>query len=853
MKNPSENAPTAQDASHVNAPGSEQNRANAQPDTTTWPGMETFIEGLFGQWIGQGKGSVWTTALRDIEAAKNGGGAEWHGAPGTGDLRTRFPTMEADLYFSIGVMGPEETRRSNRGVIAQPLLIVDDIGTKIDRAKWDALFAAGCPRPTAEIETSPGNETWVWALAGDAAGAERWQDLALIRAYLVDAGLTDDVMDPARYIRLPGGRNSKPLYRPAGAGIEQSPAVRLKAWRLGSDGRVDVENLGEAIVGTPSGTSVMGRGQWRSAPKSASAQRLLTSAQIGTGAQDRTADLSKPEPIMRLAAELGMDPKQVRPGVVEALCPNIKAHTTRADTGFAFIGDGIMCCSHASCQGLATPDFREMMMEQYDMQQAGRAAMGLLAEGEARSAGEYLARASFEASGGLSDTAEAAAVAEAMAEQSRERAQEAQAQAITQTRAAIMGAPFAPVMAFAPRQIPPRAWLYGRVVIKGFLSMLVAPGGAGKSALALSEALAMATGRELLPGETPVRPLRVWMHNAEDDMDEMDRRLAGAMLHFDLSHTDLGGNLFMTSGRDMGLQLARMGRDGPEIAPGVVDALVERLTASKIDVLMLDPLGALHTLPENSNEAANLLSGALREVAHRAGVGLILLHHTSKGAAADMDAAGAGASRGASAFVDAARVVRQVVRMTDKEAARHGIAEADRRDYLRVENGKANLARAEGGRWLRMVDMPLGNGAGLWPHGDRVGVAERWTPPTAQPGTASDLARVQAALLTSPRAPRADHRSPEWIGWLVARVMGLDVGGPTLPKEDRTPDQNGALARVRNIVAGWIENGGLTVRTEPDPDTRKKHRFVFCGQAAVLMDADAGEGPADTDAEDDAE
>ncbi|WP_197646317.1 AAA family ATPase [Tabrizicola soli] len=426
------------------------------------------------------------------------------------------------------------------------------------------------------------------------------------------------------------------------------------------------------------------------------------------------------------------------------------------------------------------------------------------------------------------------------------------AQDAARISAVILSATFAPVASITGNRIPPRRWLYGRSVIAGFLSFLIAPGGAGKSALAMVRAVAMAAGRELLEGEKPVRPLRVWVHNAEDDLGEMERRLAATLQHFGMFHADLNDNLFMTSGRGMKLQLARTGRDGPEIVPGVVDALVERLVTTKLDVLILDPLGALHTLPENSNEAANLLSGALREVAHRADVAVVVLHHAGKAAAMDMDAAGAGASRGASAFVDAARVVEQVVRMTTDDAKNFGIAAADRRDYLRVENGKANLARAEGGRWLRMADVPLGNGVGLWPLGDRVGVVESWTPKPVT-GTPTDLARVQAALMASSRPLRADQRSPEWIGWKVAEVMGLNTGGPSTSKEDRTPDQATALARVRAIVAGWVQSGGLVERQELDADTRKKHRFVFIGQPAIVLDTDAVDSPSDKDGADDDE
>ena len=420
------------------------------------------------------------------------------------------------------------------------------------------------------------------------------------------------------------------------------------------------------------------------------------------------------------------------------------------------------------------------------------------------------------------------------------------AQAAADTRAAILAAPFAPVAPIAASQLAPRRWLYGRSAIAGFLSFLVAPGGAGKSALALAEAVATASGKELLAGEAPVRPLRVWMHNAEDDLPEMQRRLAATLQHFGLTYADLNDNLFMTSGRDLKLQLARTGKNGPEIVAGVVDALVERAVSAKLDVIVLDPLGALHTLPENSNEAANLLSGALREIAHRADVAVIVLHHTGKAAATDMDAAGAGASRGASAFVDAARVVRQVVRMSDREAARYGIAEADRRDYLRIENGKANLARAEGGRWLRMVDVGLGNGMGLWPLGDRVGVVERWTPPQALSGTASDLQSVQAAIAAAPNPPRVSPKSPDWAGYIVAAALGLKVGQHGVPLKDRTADEMAALTRVRGLLDGWLRDGGLVRLRARDPKARHEVEVVGIGRPAML--SEDGETP-DTDSD----
>ena len=242
------------------------------------------------------------------------------------------------------------------------------------------------------------------------------------------------------------------------------------------------------------------------------------------------------------------------------------------------------------------------------------------------------------------------------------------------------------------------------------------------------------------------------------------------MMHHNITSADIADRVFVTSGRDWGEKLARQGRDGSEIVPGAVDGIVERLTANSIDVLILDPLGAMHTLFENSNEDANLLMGALREIAERAKAAIILVHHTGKAAAMNMGAAGAGTSRGASAFVDAARVVRQLSAMTPTEAKTLGIGEDDRRQYIRIDKGKANLAPAAGATWVRLIGVALGNGTPKYPNGDTVQTVERWTAPTtAQRGALTDAekAAVQDAIRQGASTERRySSRSPEWVGYL---------------------------------------------------------------------------------------
>jgi len=394
---------------------------------------------------------------------------------------------------------------------------------------------------------------------------------------------------------------------------------------------------------------------------------------------------------------------------------------------------------------------------------------------------------------------------------------------------------------FNPANLPPRRWLYGNSVIAGFISMLVAPGGTGKSALAMVEAVAMATGRELLPGEYSRTQRRVWYHNIEDDGDEMHRRLAAIKLHHKVSSSDLADRLILTSGRSLDIKLARRGRQGAEINRVVVDCIVEMLQDAKTDVLMLDPLGALHELSENSNEDANMLMGVLREIADRASAAIVLIHHTSKVAANDMGAAGAGASRGASAFVDAARSVRQLARMKDGDAKKFGVPTETAWQYVRVDNGKANLAPAQNAKWLRLVSVNLGNGTADYPDGDNIQTVERWTPPTAATQgaiTAGEVSDIQNALnAADPDARRKSSNADSWVGYRVADALGLTLDAPGTAASARTADGTFNRNRVNAVIEAGLDAGWLQVLDEKGAD-RKPHSCVASGNRTPTDAAD---------------
>lgn len=95
-----------------------------------------------------------------------------------------------------------------------------------------------------------------------------------------------------------------------------------------------------------------------------------------------------------------------------------------------------------------------------------------------------------------------------------------------------------------PATIPRRQFVFGTHLIRGFVALTVAPGGVGKSSLAIGEAVSMASGENLL-GVRPGRPLRVWYVNLEDPREEIERRVAAVCLHFEIDPASLKDRLFL--------------------------------------------------------------------------------------------------------------------------------------------------------------------------------------------------------------------------------------------------------------------------------------------------------------------
>ena len=148
-----------------------------------------------------------------------------------------------------------------------------------------------------------------------------------------------------------------------------------------------------------------------------------------------------------------------------------------------------------------------------------------------------------------------------------------------------------------PKTIPPRNWTYGRHFIRGFVTTTAGTGGVGKSTIEITEALAIATGRNLL-GEPVAESCRVWYINLEDPFDEINRRITAACLHHNIDRDALDGRLFVNSGRDARLVIAREDSIGSIIVTPVIEAFENTIATNDIGVVIIDPLSKFTEFPK---------------------------------------------------------------------------------------------------------------------------------------------------------------------------------------------------------------------------------------------------------------
>jgi hypothetical protein len=357
-----------------------------------------------------------------------------------------------------------------------------------------------------------------------------------------------------------------------------------------------------------------------------------------------------------------------------------------------------------------------------------------------------------------------------------------------------------------PRKIPPRRWLLGTQLLRGFVTVLVAPGGTGKSIYAMTAALALTTGQKLLG-------LHVWERvNCavinEDPMDELERRLAALLIRHTIDPTEVEGRYFLNSMDERVVAMGARGPDGFSVVHPDEDSLIEQINLNQIGMLVVDPFAESHSLEENSNPDMIKAAAAWRRVARKTECAIFLVHHVRKGGEGGIDAA-----RGAKGLTDSARVGLLMQAMSQDEAEKIGIPIEDRYSYIRVDDAKVNLsARIDKATWFKLDQVELHNATQDYPHGDKVAALVPWAPPKLFSAVTAE--QINEALDAIQQGPEPGvlyggtrrGSSSRWAGDPLRRVC------------DITEKQAQAM------LDAWVASGLLFLRDFKDPHTRNTRK-----------------------------
>jgi RecA-family ATPase len=176
------------------------------------------------------------------------------------------------------------------------------------------------------------------------------------------------------------------------------------------------------------------------------------------------------------------------------------------------------------------------------------------------------------------------------------------------------------------RAVPEREWIVRDMIPAGTVSMLLGDGGDGKSTLILQLAVARAIGRDWI-GTLPSEG-RTLVLSAEDDHDELHRRVDAIRQHYGASFKDLGGlRLVDLVGEDA--VLGELVKGGRICATALFDAVVKYISEFRPDFVIIDALADAFAGDEINRSQARQFIGLLKKPAREYGCAFLCLAHPS--------------------------------------------------------------------------------------------------------------------------------------------------------------------------------------------------------------------------------
>jgi RecA-family ATPase len=369
-----------------------------------------------------------------------------------------------------------------------------------------------------------------------------------------------------------------------------------------------------------------------------------------------------------------------------------------------------------------------------------------------------------------------------------------------------------PYNMFNALTLPRREWVYGYDYIKKYISVTASAGGIGKTSAIIVEALAIATGKDLL-GVPVKEQTNVWIINLEDPISEMQMRTIAAMQHYNIKPEDIKGRLFMDGEDTMQITLAAESRDGLITNDDMLAAMTRKIKENKIGAVILDPFVSAHLVNENNNGSIQAVVAMLRKLARDTNSSVQLVHHIRKG---NGDDATIDSVRGAGSLIGAARAARVINRITPEDAMALGVDEHEALGIFRVDDGKANLAPpSDKAVYRRMQSVEIANG-------EHIGVATEFKLPDLFDGVTADNARNVQKLVQQAEANQTPYRASvqaaNYVGHAVAEELNLDM--------EKEKDK----AKIKAIVKKWIKTNVLKTAEVHDSRQGREVAAIIVGE-----------------------
>ena len=270
--------------------------------------------------------------------------------------------------------------------------------------------------------------------------------------------------------------------------------------------------------------------------------------------------------------------------------------------------------------------------------------------------------------------------------------------------------------------IPHRQMLYGIDLYAGEVTVLAAPGGHGKTSLAIGIAVSLAANnKDALDEKIWVYQPTVLYINGEDSKPENLRRFWGFSIRHRIAEGDIKRLKLLAADdyRTQRLSFLRSDRGASVLDEQGVEFLGKLLDAIRPRVLVLDPLisfcGGGNA---NDNAVMALVMRGLKGLAARFECAILILHHTRKGG----EPGHPESISGASSIVNLSRRAIMIVPMTKEEATKFGVPPSEHRSYFKVVSAKSNMAPpSEDCPWYKLESVVLPNAEPpTYPNGDNV-------------------------------------------------------------------------------------------------------------------------------------